>query len=164
MKVKIRAEVILLADSLISNFLKGLTYSAVSPSSPTTSVLSSMLSQRNGKRWKWHPLLAAIQLWLLLTTSSLSSADRAWVSTLYNCIRLDTSLWQVTTTFSMFQCFRSAIQHQDMEDEPVTKHPVKCDNEVGSEALPWVAPWEQTVPQLLWAQQKQFNMQSKYFY
>ena len=153
MKVKIRAEVIILADSLISNFLKGLTYSAVSPSSPTTSVLSSMLSQRNGKRWKWHPLLAAIQLWLLLTTSSLSSADRAWVSTLYNCIRLDTSLWQVTTTFSMFQCFRSAIQHQDMEDEPVTKHPSKCDDEVRPEALPRVALRQQALPELCLVQQ-----------
>ena len=58
--------------------------------------------------------------------------------------------------------FRSAIQHQDMEDEPVTKHPGKCDDEVGPEALPRVAPRQQALPELrLVQQQEQSNVQSK---
>ena len=44
--------------------------------------------------------------------------------------------------------FRPAIQHQDLEDEPVTKRPSKCDDEVGSEALPRAALRQQALPEL----------------
>merc|ERR1711974_242288 len=47
------------------------------------------------------------------------------------------------------------IQHQDLEDEAVAKHPGKCDDEVGLEALPRAAPRQQTLSELLLLVQQQ---------